>query len=306
MVFFVAVAPAETLESVLLSAGVPTHLFPANKLRTKITSYQASKGDPFLLAYYDDDGSGTLHDPMGLVRYSAASRVLKTTELRNLSAPFSVDPSIVQPCDGSVLSISESYGNVYVGTHQNPSAGCVLILANDLTFKTAVSGWLEGVIGADYVILHESEIHFMSVHPMRISVFDLARHKATRLYPPTNDPLREKYSSLIRTQMPTKQWCIQTASLCDPDTFDSDLDGDIAVNEAAKLFGFVAWFDAGGFGELALKNVPRTQAAYFFRLHDGAWESREFKVEDLQRLFGSTRVEEIVAQRPGAIFADHR
>jgi hypothetical protein len=147
-----------------------------------------------------------------------------------------------------VISITELYGNIYIDTHINPSAGCVLILSPHLTLQATLSGWLDAVMGPDYAIVHGSEIHFASVHPMQLAVFDLAHRKLIPLYPSKKDPLRKQFASLIRSHMPSREWCIQTDSQCEPSNFDSDLATPVAVNESAKLFGFVVAFDATGFG----------------------------------------------------------
>ncbi len=304
--FWGSMASAESIESVLTAAGVPTASLPSDRLRQKITSYAVGKGDPFLLAYYQDDGSGFLHYPIRVIRYSATTHLFRMNDLSNISTTFSAEPAVSQDCLGSILSIAEFHGSVYIDTHANPSAGCLLILSDGLALKAALSGWLEGVMGANYAILHQSEVHFMSVHPMQLAVFDLARRKLTRLYPPKNDKLRQEFSRLIQAYMPADEWCIQTSSQCDPASFDSELDGRIAVDEAGRLFGFVAGFDAGGFGDSAATHVPPANVAYFFRLRYGGWQYREFRREELKWIFGLDDIQQIVSQKAGAIFAAHR
>jgi hypothetical protein len=161
-------------------------------------------------------------------------------------------------------------------------------------------------MGADYAILHENEIHFASVHPMQLAVFNLAHRELIPLYPPQSDPLRKQFASLIQAHMPPVNWCRQTNSSCDPANFDSELDGPIAINEPEKLFGFIARFDVGGFGDLANKNVPDASVAYFFRLDHGFWQYREFKSEELKPIFGLAGIPEIVSQRAKAIFTVRR
>src|SRR4051812_20840508 len=56
-------AEAETLQDALRDANVPARQFPTAELERKITSYAISNNDPFLLAYYADDGSGRLRAP---------------------------------------------------------------------------------------------------------------------------------------------------------------------------------------------------------------------------------------------------
>ena len=85
--------------------------FPAAELERKITSYAISSDDPFLLAYYADDGSGLLRAPLHVIRYGRAKRELRRGE---------ISPD---DCVGSALSIREAHGFIYIDTHENPSAG---------------------------------------------------------------------------------------------------------------------------------------------------------------------------------------
>ncbi len=296
---------ADTLRSTLLRAQVPSAGVSAPDLDQEITSYAIDTGDPFLLAYYIDHGSGLLQFPLRVMRYSRATHVLKTVVLQNVTAPFSVMPSVQQACLGSADRITERNGNVYIETMTSPSAGCILILSTELSLKAALSGWVEGVIGADYLILHESEIHFMSIHPMRIAVFDLRRNLLTELYPPKSDTLREQYSSLIRAHMPSEQWCMQTNSACDPGEFDNDLGSSVAVNQSAKVFGFIVDFYPAGFGDAAAKSVPSQEVAYVFRLRNGAWQYREFLPAQLEKLFGTATIKNLVSQKPNDAFTLH-
>lgn len=200
-------------------------------------------------------------------------------------------------CLGSALDISEYRGVIYIDTHYNPSAGCLIVLSSGLEFKTALSGWLLGLMGAEYAILRRSEIHFMSVHPMHIAVFDVRRNRSTEVYPYQDDPLRRQFSRSIEPHI-SKKWCIEYAAQCDPENFDTDLQGDVIVNEAARVFGFQAQFDAAGFGDAAEKQVPPQTVAYIFRERGGRWEHREFQGQQPRRLFGGISLEKLISEKP--------
>src|SRR5258706_185838 len=75
---------AQTLQETLEIANVPIKQFPSAALDAKITSHAISADDPFLLAYYVDDGSGILH----IVRYDYAKRDLRRAELGETNALF--------------------------------------------------------------------------------------------------------------------------------------------------------------------------------------------------------------------------
>ena len=73
-----------------------------------------------------------------------------------------------QPTDSldPATRIRAHLGTIYIDTHINPSAGCVIVLPSKLTLKTAISGCLLGFI-ADYAIVRGSEVHCAAVHPAR-------------------------------------------------------------------------------------------------------------------------------------------
>jgi hypothetical protein len=132
------VSSAQTLYDTLRAADVPIQSLPATELNAKITSYAISNGDPFLLAYYDDDGSGFLRPPLHVIRYSLAPADLRFTDLRDITALFRDE--IHMDCLGSATVIREYGDTIYIDTHVNPSAGCLIMLSSKLDFKIALSG----------------------------------------------------------------------------------------------------------------------------------------------------------------------
>src|ERR1035438_903174 len=77
---------AETLGDTLRAANVPTQQFTASELGGKITSYAISKDDPFLLAYYTDDGSGLLQAELHVIRYGRTTGDLRRDDVRGSDA----------------------------------------------------------------------------------------------------------------------------------------------------------------------------------------------------------------------------
>ncbi|MBV9269396.1 MAG: hypothetical protein JO061_24720, partial [Acidobacteriaceae bacterium] len=204
--FSLGIPPPETLGRTLREGDVSTNHFDAVELNEGITSFAVNKGDPFLLAYYVDDGSGSLKPSLHVVRYDRQSQVLKRADIRDINALF--QGKIHMDCLGSALAIREYHDVVYINTHYNPSAGCLILLTSELNYKVALSGWLIGLMGADYAIVEGSEIHFMSVHPLHIHVFDLTKNQLVQMYPFEDDALRSRYAKLIEHHM-SHQWCQQ-------------------------------------------------------------------------------------------------
>jgi hypothetical protein len=275
-------------------------------LSGKITSYAISVDDPFLLAYYNDDGSGRLRPPLHIIRYDHETKNLRRADVRDIEALF--QGQIPMDCLGSALRIREHRGTIYIETHHNPSAGCVIVLSSELSVKTALSGWILGFLGADYAILRGSEVHFMSFHPMHIEVFDLKQNRLQEVYPIENDPQERQFSRLIEkwwreNKTPSiEKWCRENNSPCAAEGFDADLKGELAVNEAAGVFGFEAEFRAAGFYESTKEPIPPRTAAYIFREHAGTWEHREFSARQLRSLFGGMGIQELVAKKPDLVF----
>ena len=290
---------AETLGDALRVANVPARQFTASELAVEITSYAVSKDDPFLIAYYIDDGSGSLQAELHVIRYDRATGDLRRGDVRASGAlPHGEIPL---GCFGSVLRISEYLDTIYVETHVGPSAACAIVLSSGLSFQTVLPGLLEGFLGADYGILSRSEIHFMSVEPLHIEVFDLKRKQLVEVYPYKDDTQRRQFSRLIEPYI-VPDWCREHNAACDPENFDTSLRGEVVLNEAAKVFGFEAEFDAAGFGDAAEKQVPTRTVAYVFRERGGIWEHREFQPGQLQSLFGVMSIQDLVGKKPNSAF----
>src|SRR5579862_3044205 len=249
---------AETLQDVLQKANVPTQRFAASELSAKITSYANSDDDPFLLAYYLDSGSALL-PPLRVIRYGRATKDLRRADFRDVTALF--QGVVSMNCLGSALEIREYHDTIFVDTHATPSAGCVIVLSSTLSFKAALSGWVLGLMGADYAILRQSEIHFMSVHPLHIGVFDVKKNRLIQVFPFEDDPQRRLYSDLIKPLI-SETWCKKFNAECNPENFDADPKGELAMNETANVFGFEAEFKASGFGEPAEKQIPPRSVFY--------------------------------------------
>ena len=291
---------AETLDEALRPHHISANHLAGIDLNQKITGWAASAGeDPFLIAYYTDDGSGMLREPLHVMRYDRTARDLRRAGLRIGALSHKGAP---MDCRGSTVAIDEVHGHVYVDTQLTPSAGCVLVLSPQLSLKTALYGWLLGVMGPDYAILHENEVHFAAVHPMRITIYDLKRNRQTEVYPPANDRLRQQFSAALKQHLADKNWCQEHNTPCDPGDFDNELTGNLTVNEPSRVFGFEATLDAAGFGDEAEEEVQPRVVVYVFRLKDGKWDYRQFMPEQLKQVFAVETVEELVSRKPDAAF----
>lgn len=271
---------AETLGTVLRSRHVPTNQFSDSDLAKPIAGWAASNDEePFLLAYYAVDPG-----PLYVIRYDPATRDLRRGEFPKASARLSLDQST--SCLVPVLAIGEHHGVIDIATNGNSSPGCMLVLSTQLALRTAVCGRPLGWVGADYTVVQRG-----GVHPTEIDVYDLRRDLLTPVYPPGEDALRQQFAGAL-----------QAGSSGRARGFSTELVGQVAVNEPAKVFGFVVQYEAGGFGEKMASQVEPLAVAYVYRLRRGRWEHREILPERLMDLFGVETVGELVKAKPQAAF----
>jgi hypothetical protein len=127
------------------------------------------------------------------------------------------------------------------------------------------------------------------------------QNRSVKVFPPEGDFFREQYSRLIQPRI-SEEWCRENSAQCDPSNFDTELNGELSPNEAARAFGFEARFDAAGFGEDAGIQVPPRNVAYIFRERAGKWQYREYEPSQLRRLFGVANITELVRRKPNAAF----
>ena len=285
---------AETLGSILRSRHVPTNQFSDSDLAQPTAGWAASNDEePFLLAYYAVDLS---RDPLGpvrgsislgplhVIRYDPAARDLRRGEFPKVAARLSIDQST--SCLLPVVAIGEHHSVIHIATHGNSLPGCMLVLSTQLALRTAVSGRPLGWVGADYTLVQRG-----GVPSTEIDVYEFRRDLLTAVYPPVQDALRQQFAAALQAGFSGRAR-----------GFSTELVGQVAVNEAAKVFGFVVSYDAGGFGEETAKQVEPLVVAYVYRLRGGRWEHRECLPERLMDLFGVETVGELVRGKPQAAF----
>lgn len=262
----------QTLREVLRFRHLPTYGFTTKELERPITSWSVTESEPFVCAYFDDDGSGMLHEPLHVLRYAGGQLNLQRLDIRSETdeiahAGFLLKPS--SECMGSVLGILEMDKEIFIKTHINPSATCTLVLDTDLKLKENFFGWILEMAGP-YAIVEMNQIHFAAVHPAELAIFDSERLDWSQIYPIKRDPARDAFSKELTTRAPDKKWCLENNNPCDPSNFDVDIRG-INVSPDATSFTFDAVFSAHGFGEKAEKAVSSVTTRYLCQLHSERW-----------------------------------
>jgi len=185
-------------------------------LSQRITSFAVLDDETnFLIAYYIDDRSGFLSPPLYVARFVKKDQSWKTTALRKVEASFK---TYQVPCLGSALRIVQTTGFFFVQTHLNPSAGCLVILSEDLAVKKALWGGYLAAFRSGLLVFNRNQIHFAPTHPMEMAIYDLQRDVESDLYPPPADPFRAAFIEKLRAAKPGEDWCREHNSHCDPPT----------------------------------------------------------------------------------------
>jgi len=153
----------DTLRQVLAAKHLATDATKLANFDKSIASWaELDDANQYVIAYYLNDGTNELNPPLFIDRYDR-----KRAEWKSASFPDAHTNS-AQPddnCYGSILRVAALGSRFFLDTHINPSAGCLLILSENMKLQASLYGWMLGHVGEDAVIYHKSEIHFAPVHP---------------------------------------------------------------------------------------------------------------------------------------------
>jgi hypothetical protein len=283
----------ETLEDVLRAQRLPLNLESVQDRDKPITSY-AILGNPraFLIAYYWDDGSGILNQPLRLGHFNKTSGQWNSVALRSEdNTATDVD------CLGSVAAIHAVADSFYLDIHINPSAGCLRVVSEDLMVRASLYGWFLAAFDDGTVLYHNSQVHFAPTHPTEISLYDPASNLNVMVYPAKPaPPIRAAHVRRVRQAYSDEAWCREHNHHCDPELFDSRLAGEVVANSATRSLAFVLaldnsilWTDAERAQGSAADGTPEfTNVLYVYKLGNtaGSFEFRELLLSDFQTRFG--------------------
>jgi hypothetical protein len=231
---------AETLSEVLRAQKAPGGEQSLPNLDKTITSYEVlDDAKNFLIAYYLNDGSSRFDGPLIVSRFDKPAHTWQTKELTG---------TLLQDdtCLGSVIGAQSAGGRIYLELHINPSASCTVVLSDDLSVQKVLSGWILGTFADGRVVYHDNEIHFAPVHAAELSVFDPKISQEFKIYPRKPfQGIRSAHIEKIRSFYEhNTDWCNAHNNPCDPEWFDSDIEGDIAINDKTDSLAFVVRFDS--------------------------------------------------------------
>lgn len=256
-----------------------------------ITSYAAlpNNRDFYLIAYYWRVPSGMLEDPLRVLSFNR-----QTEEWQNAQLMLGGDQIAHSECVGSILGAHSLTSAFLLDTHINPSAGCLVILDRNLSFRNALYGWYLAAVDDTRIVFQRSEVHFAAVHPAELALYDLTTKQETSLFPRKPfQRIRSEYTAKLRDFYRThEEWCRENNDPCEPETVDSSLEGEIAVNHREHALAFVIDYDSydrfRGSSGLVQKPVNPGKVVYVYRyVNDEAkLDYREMLVSDVEKRFG--------------------
>jgi hypothetical protein len=151
----------------------------------RITSYAVLDDEAwFAIAYYWDNGSGTLPDTLHLRTYDRRTKHWRYRALQNEL--------------GGIVDIQRRSAWWYVKGHHTPSAAPTLVLAEDLRPMRTLQGWPELILPDGRIVYHHSMRHFAPEHRGSLGFYDPVTDLDQRLFPAQADSLKSMDDLLDR------------------------------------------------------------------------------------------------------------
>ncbi len=298
----------DTLRQALAAKHLPTDAGKLANFDKSITSWaELDDANQYVIAYYVDGGRDVLNRPIFLERYD---RKREDWTSGSLADAETKSGAIDVDCFGAILSVRAAAKRLLVDTHINPSAGCLLVLSADLKLEVGLYGWLERMLGEDTLIYQRSQIHFAPVHPAEIALYDLRTRRDVTLFPrkPDSAIRRARTAQLAEFYKANKEWCNKNDDPCDPENFDSALQGEVATNETEAAVAFLISYEQIQLvaGDVQKPSGPNNVLYVYRRVNDEAkMEYREMHLEDAKVRFGTSKLQDLVhAEILQKIFAE--
>lgn len=301
---------SRTLREVLAGAGFVAANGSLLNLDKPITN-GASLNDSarYVVAYYLDNGTGILSSPMFIDAYDRRTRTWKSAVLtgggsQNDAAGASMSDD---RCLGPVLQIRASAESIFLDTHINPSAGCLLILSQDLKVRKALFGWYLARFSDDSVVYHRSEVHFARVHPAELALYNWRSGREVELFPRKPfQTVRLAQIQRLREFFSTRQErCNKNNDPCNPEQMDSTLLGDVATNDSEHALAFlISYQQLQGTLDEQKPSGPE-EVVYVIRHADDPvrLDYREILLTDVEAHFGKVTLPDLIeAKRLDELF----
>lgn len=288
---------AQTLREALTDSGIaPENAKLANLDRDIDGEAQVADEAQFVIAYYLDNDTENLKAPLFLDRLDRKTGKWRSAIIAN---PATKSDDTPVSCAGAVLNVKPIEDRLLVETHLNPSAGCLLIFSDELRLEKSLYGWQVGQLGPSGIVYHRSEIHFAPVHPAEIALYDLKTGREEQLFPRRPfQAIRLARVAQLKDFYDTHQdWCRANNDPCDPQQFDSSLEGPVVSDEPQDALAFVISYEQVQLfaGEVQKPSGPK-QVLYVFRhvSDEAKLEYRERLMSDVTAHFGDVKLEDLL------------
>lgn len=283
-------APAESLNEVLLDHGLRASALPSGHAPDRpITGYAVlPEAALFAIAYYEDDGSGTVRPPLHVLRYDGITGRWRGAKITAADAGAEK-----RHCFGSAVSGHSTPHALFFTTHITPSASCTFVLSPDLHLRTVLYGWFLGSFADGAIVYHNSLVHFAPTRPARLSLYDPETGESRTIYPlRPYQPIREAHMARLRAVYDDPAWCGRRNHHCDPERFDNSIPGPVAIDDTTDSLAFVAFFSGADPAAEGNSPVPPMEVLYVYRNVSDAdrIEYRELLPEDFRMRFGDLPV----------------
>ena len=286
----------KTLRDLLTAEHLPFDAVTLHNLDKTITSgAELNDAAQFMIAYYVSDSTGLLNPPIFIDAYDRRTERWKSGAI---AAAGAKEKAIDVDCLGSIMEVAAFADFLMLETHINPSAGCELILTADLKLKSSLYGWTVGHFGDGSVVYHRSQIHFATVHPAEIAIYDPGTGKDYNIFP--HEPfqqvrvqLKERLREYYKTH---EDYCRKAGDPCDPESFDSSLEGKVVTDDREHAMAFVVSYELQGYGQDENKPSGPSEVVYVYRhVNDEAkMEYHEMSWSDVRARAGNVPIERLV------------
>jgi hypothetical protein len=285
-----------TLRQVLAAEKLPVDADALPNLDKTITSgAELNDAGEFAIAYYLNDTTGQLNPPIYIDLYDRQTKRWRSGSIgRTTGKAEGVDDE----CYGAVLSITAISDYYALETHNNPSAGCELILTRDLKLKTSLYGWIIGHFGDGGIVYERSQVHFATVHPAEIAMYDPGTGKDYTIFPhkPFQDVRLKIIKELGEFFKTHQEYCQKANDPCDPEKFDSSVEDKVVTDDREHALAFVISYELQGYGQADDKPDGPTHVVYVYRhVNDEAkMEYREMLWSEVKARAGDVPLERLV------------
>jgi hypothetical protein len=265
-------------------------------LDKKITSgAELDDATLFVIAYYVDDGTSRLNAPIFLERLDRKTGKWQSAKLGD---PAVKVRDMDVNCMGSVLSVRTLGGRIFLDTHLSPSAGCVLVLSQDLKVQASLYGWIVGHLGDDELVYHRSQVHFAPVHSAELAVYDLQSKHDIAIFPhkPFQAIRQARIAQLQEFYRTREAWCRENDDPCDAEEFDSSLEGEVISDQRGQALAFVISYQQIQVFSGDQKPSGPGEVVYVYRHvnEEAKMEYREMLWSDVKAKAGDVALERLV------------